>query len=188
MADKRNTTPTSASDMMRSAFEPFQVMQSEMARFQNEMTRMVESFWAGAGRPGLLPGASMPAMRPAQPFAAAAIGPAMGLPASDVSETDEAYLITAELPGMDVGDVQITVADNMLTLSGEKQEETTDARASFYMSERRYGRFQRAFPLPANVDHDKIAAGFKNGVLTVTLPKTADAKRAAKTIEVKTKA
>lgn len=184
MADKRPATPSS-SDMMRSAMEPFEAMQSEMGRIQGEMAKMMEAFWGGAGLRGLPAMAQPSAMRAAHPFAASGFGPMMGLPATDVAETDEAFVITAELPGMDRDNIEISATDTMLTLAGEKQEESADKRANYYMSERRYGRFQRAFPIPANVARDKIDARFENGVLTITLPKSAAAQRASAKVEIK---
>lgn len=104
-------------------------------------------------------------------------------PAVDLVEKDGAYEITAELPGLDPKAVQVTVSDGMLTLSGEKSESKEEKQKDYYLSERRYGSFRRAFPLPRSVDADKIEAQFDKGVLTVTLPK--NGKAAPKTIEVK---
>lgn len=185
MSDK-TPEPLTPAEMMRTAFEPFQSLHSEMARMQHEVARMMEGFWGGAAgaRAALPRGAALPAMRPAQPFAANAIAPMIGLPAADVFETADAFVISAELPGMDQDDVDVTAGENLLTIAGEKHEDKTDQRANFYSSERRYGRFQRSFPLPPNVQREKIEAAFKNGVLTVTLPKTADAKSASRKIEI----
>jgi HSP20 family protein len=106
-------------------------------------------------------------------------------PAVDVSETDRAYEITAELPGMDEKSIEVNVANGGLTIKGEKQEEKEEKKKDYYVSERRYGSFERYFALPEGVDADKIEAAFKNGVLRVTLPKTAEAQKPAKKIEVK---
>ncbi|MCG7506030.1 Hsp20/alpha crystallin family protein [Mesorhizobium retamae] len=105
-------------------------------------------------------------------------------PAMDVVEKDDAYEITAELPGLDDKDVDIKLANHTLIVKGEKSEEKEDKRKDYYMSERRYGSFQRSFRLPNGVDVDKIAASFSKGVLTVKLPKTPAAK-AEKKITVK---
>ena len=102
-------------------------------------------------------------------------------PAVDVSETDKAYEITAELPGMDEKSVEVKLANGMLTIKDEKEEKKQD----YYMRERTFGSFQRSFQLPADVDTDKIKAGFKKGVLTVTLPKSAEAQKSEKKIAVK---
>jgi HSP20 family protein len=107
------------------------------------------------------------------------------VPAVDVSETDKAYEITAELPGMDEKSVEVKLANDMLTIKGEKQDEKEEKKQDYYMRERTFGSFQRSFQLPADVDTDKIEAGFKKGVLTVTLPKSAEAQKSEKKITVK---
>ena len=106
-------------------------------------------------------------------------------PAIDVAETDKAYEITAELPGIDQKNIEVNVANGGITIKGEKKEETEEKKKDYYVSERRYGSFERYFSLPEGVDADKIEATFKNGVLKVTLPKTAEAQKPAKRIEVK---
>jgi len=107
------------------------------------------------------------------------------IPPADVSETDKAYEITAELPGLDEKNIEVNVAQGGLTIKGEKKEEKEEKKTDYYLSERRYGSFERYFDLPEGVDADKIEATFKNGVLKVTLPKTAEAQKPAKKIEVK---
>jgi HSP20 family protein len=107
------------------------------------------------------------------------------VPAVDVSETDKAYEITAELPGMDEKSVEVKLANGMLTIKGEKQDEKEEKKQDYYMRERTFGSFQRSFQVPADVDTDKIEAGFKKGVLTVTLPKSAEAQKSEKKIAVK---
>jgi len=106
-------------------------------------------------------------------------------PAVDVTETEKAYEITAELPGLDEKDIEVNVANGGLTIKGEKKEEREEKQKDYYVSERRYGSFERYFGLPDGVDADKIEAAFKNGVLKVTLPKTVEAQKPAKKIEVK---
>lgn len=106
-------------------------------------------------------------------------------PAVDVAETDKAYEITAELPGMDEKNVEVKFSDGVLTIKGEKREEKEEKQKDYYLSERSYGSFQRSFQVPDGVVADKIEATFKKGVLTVTLPKSAEAQKAAKKIEVK---
>jgi HSP20 family protein len=106
-------------------------------------------------------------------------------PAVDVVEKDKTYEVTAELPGMDDKDIEVKVANGMLTIKGEKKEEKEQKEKDYYLSERRYGSFQRAFQIPDGVDTDKIEAHFAKGVLTVSLPKSADAQKAEKKIAVK---
>jgi HSP20 family protein len=109
-------------------------------------------------------------------------------PAMDIAETDNAYEISAELPGMSESDVAVVAAHGMLTIKGEKKEEKEEKEEKnkeYYVSERSYGSFQRRLQIPDGVDADKIEAAFKNGVLTVTLPKTAQAQKPEKKISVK---
>ncbi len=107
------------------------------------------------------------------------------VPSMDIAETDEAFEVKAELPGMDEKEVEITVADGLLTIRGEKKDETEDKGKSFHRIERSYGSFQRSLSLPPNVDEDKISADFTKGVLTVTLPKSEQAAKGPKKIGIK---
>jgi HSP20 family protein len=105
-------------------------------------------------------------------------------PAVDVVETDTAYEIKADLPGMDEKDVEVHLANGGLTIKGEKQEEKEEKQKDYYLHERHFGSFERSFRMPDGVDAAKIEANFKNGVLTVTLPKTVEAQAAPKKIPV----
>ena len=107
------------------------------------------------------------------------------MPAVDLVESDKAYEVTAELPGMDEKNIDVKVTDGRLTIKGEKQEEKEEKKKDYYLHERRFGSFERSFELPESVDAEKIEASFKKGVLTVTLPKKAEAQKPAKKIEVK---
>ena len=107
-------------------------------------------------------------------------------PAVDVTESGTAYEITAELPGLDEKNIEVKLANGDLTIKGEKQEEKEEKKKDYYVHERHFGSFERHFALPDGVDIDKIEASFKNGVLTVKLPKKAEAIKPAKKIEVKT--
>ncbi len=106
-------------------------------------------------------------------------------PAVDIVESDKAYEITVELPGMDEKNIDVKIVNGGLKIKGEKKEEKEEKEKDYYLSERRYGSFERYFSLPEGVDTDKIEANFKKGVLTVTLPKKAEAQKPAKKIEVK---
>jgi HSP20 family protein len=99
-------------------------------------------------------------------------------PATDVTDTASAYQISTELPGMEDKNVSVSLANGQLTIKGEKRED-------YYVQERHFGSYERSFRLPEDVDVEKISATFKNGVLTVTLPKIAEAQKPAKTIDVK---
>lgn len=109
----------------------------------------------------------------------------MPTPAVDVSEDDKAYKITAELPGLNVDDVTVSISGDMLTLRGEKRQEHEEKQANRHVSERAYGSFERSFSLPSNVDQAAVSAAFTNGVLTLSLPKSAAAQSQVRKIEVK---
>jgi HSP20 family protein len=107
------------------------------------------------------------------------------MPRLDVSETDKEWTVSVELPGMDEKDVQINLENQVLTISGEKKAETKDKREGYYRSERTYGSFHRQLTLPEQVNEDDVSAAFKNGVLTVSLPKRQVVNAAAKKITIK---
>lgn len=114
---------------------------------------------------------------------AEAFGGAM--PRVDVSETDSEYEVKAELPGMEESDINLQLANNVLTIRGEKKAEREEKEKNYYLSERSFGSFQRAIPLPSEVQEDQVKASFKSGVLTVRLPKTEQTKSQARRIEIK---
>jgi HSP20 family protein len=97
-------------------------------------------------------------------------------PKLDVSETKDAMVVTAEMPGIDPKEIEIALTGDLLTLKGEKEKETGDKEERFHRVERTYGAFLRSVRLPMAVDGSKVTATFKNGVLVVTLPKTPAAK------------
>lgn len=105
-------------------------------------------------------------------------------PRFDVSETDEEVVLDVELPGMDEKDIELTPDKNMLTLCGEKRHENEEKKKNYYISECSYGRFHRSIPLPEGIDEDKVSAKFKNGVLHIEIPKTEDARRHRRSIEI----
>ena len=107
-------------------------------------------------------------------------------PRVNISEDDMAIKVTAELPGMDEKDIDITLSSDSLTIKGEKKEESEERDRDVFRMERRYGSFHRVIPLSAEVDESKAQADFKKGVLKITLPKTAQAQQARKKIEIKT--
>jgi len=106
------------------------------------------------------------------------------VPAVDIAEKDKDYEITAELPGMEESDIDVKYADGVLTIKGEKKEEKEEKKKDYYLSERRYGSFQRSFQVPENVEADKIDAKFANGVLTVRLPKSPETQKNEKKIAI----
>ena len=145
--------------------------------FRSEMDRLFDRFGGGFGFPSLRRMFDIePAWRTSFSFST---------PAIDMREDEKAYKISAELPGIDAKDIDISVSGDMLVLKGEKRQEKEEKDKNYHFSERAYGSFQRAFELPSSVDRDKVAADFSKGVLTITLPKTAEAQKPVKKIEVK---
>lgn len=94
------------------------------------------------------------------------------IPAFDIAENDKEFLVTAELPGIDAKDVEITISDGILSVKGEKKHEKEDKGEDYHRVERRFGSFNRSFRIPGKVESDKIDASYKDGVLKVLLPKT----------------
>src|SRR5271166_1116742 len=141
--------------------------------FRSEMDRLFDCFGGGFGFPSLRRMFDIePAWRSSFSFST---------PAIDMSEDEKAYKISAELPGIDAKDIDVSMSGDMLVLKGEKRQEKEAKDKNYHFSERAYGSFQ----LPASVDHDKVAADFSKWVLTITLPKTAEAQKPVKKVEVK---
>lgn len=138
-------------------------------RLQHEMNRLFDEAFAGFG----------------------AFGPSRAIdeirtPRLDIRETAEALEIEADLPGVDEKDLDVQLADNLLTIRGEKKFERKDEKEGQYrIMERSYGSFARSVPLPYAVDPDAVEATFKNGVLKLSLPKPPEAAEKTRKIEVK---
>ena len=105
------------------------------------------------------------------------------MPAFDISETEKDYVVTAELPGIDAKDIDVTLTEGVLTVKGEKKHETEDKGKDYHRIERRYGSFHRSFRIPKMVKTENIDSSFKDGVLVLTLPKSEESE--TKKIEVK---
>jgi HSP20 family protein len=143
--------------------------------FRSEMDRLFDRF----GFPSLRRVFDMePSWRPASSFSFSA-------PAIDMSEDEKAYKISAELPGINANDIDVSVSGDTLVLKGEKRQEKEQKDKNYHFSERSYGSFQRSFQLPTSIHRDRVAADFSNGVLTITLPKTAEAQKPQKKIEIR---
>ena len=151
-------------------WRPFESLRREIDRLFDDFDG---SLWPRLSRGSLLDMA---------PFRGEGWGTA---PAMDFAETEKGYEVTAELPGMDEKNIEAKFADGVLTIKGEKQEEKEEKKRGYYMQERSFGSFHRTLQLPNGIDQDKIEASFKNGVLKVTLPKSAEAQKAEKKIAVK---
>lgn len=105
------------------------------------------------------------------------------VPAFDISESDTEYSVVAELPGIDEKDLDVTLTDGILTIKGEKKQETEEKDETYHRIERRYGSFQRSFRMPDGVQGDKIDATYKDGVLKLMIPKSETSE--VKKIEIK---
>jgi HSP20 family protein len=175
MADPQSKVPvkTEKAEGTLQTWRPFESLRREMDRLFDDFEG---GFWSSPFRRSL--SGIDPFWRRGASLVAA--------PAVDVAESDKAFEITAELPGMSEKDLSVTLASGALTIKGEKSEEKEEKKKDYYVSERRYGSFERSFQVPDGVDTDKVEASFKNGVLKVTLPKTAEAQKAVKQIAVKT--
>jgi HSP20 family protein len=160
MPNRGLTTRTGSNEVSAYPRDPFSV-------FRREMDQLFDEFLAPAGA------------RSSQ------LGARAKWPSIDVHEADDAYTVTAEVPGMDARDVELNLRDNALTLSGEKQQERKSDEGGRSWTERSYGRFERTIPFETEIDADRIEASCRNGVLTVTLPKNAKAREKSRKIEIK---
>ena len=106
------------------------------------------------------------------------------VPAVDIVEHEQSYVITAEMPGVQANDIEVQLSNGRLIVKGEKKMKMEEERKGVFVSERRFGSFQRTFRVPDSVDTANIKANFANGVLTITLPRTAEAKKNERKIEV----
>jgi HSP20 family protein len=106
------------------------------------------------------------------------------LPSLDMAETKNEIVVKAEVPGMDPKEIGISLSDGLITIKGEKKQEREEKEKDYHLVERSYGTFTRSIRLPKEVQSDKINASYKNGVLTVTLPKSEEAKKKEVKIKV----
>jgi len=140
---------------------------SDILGMQREMNKMFDRFFQSGG------------------LAENELTPSNWLPAVDLVEKDSEFVAKVELPGVKKEEVKITLHDNILSIRGEKKEEKETKESNYHRLERSYGSFQRSFTLPTSVKNDKVEAEYKDGILTITLPKAEEAKR--KQIDVKVK-
>jgi len=113
--------------------------------------------------------------------------PTSFMPDLDISDSEDEIMVSAELPGMEPEDIDIQLSGNTLMISGEKSSEKEEKGKRYYRQERSYGSFRRSIPIPDEIDQEKIDASYQRGVLKVSLPKTAGAKKNSKSIPVKTR-
>ena len=154
------------------AWRPFEFLRREVDRLFDDFGT---EFWRSPFRRSLSEMA--PAFR--REFQ---VGPA---PAVDIVEKDNAYEVTADLPGFDEKNIEVKLQNGSLCIKGERKSEKEEKKKDFHLTEREFGSFERRFTLPEGVDADKIDASLKKGVLTVTLPKKPESQKPAKKIEVK---
>ena len=140
--------------MREDFFDPF-------VTFRREMDRMMSDFVSGFDNGGLVTGNGWKA----------------SAPVVDIAETEKEMMITAEMPGLDEKDFQISVSGDMSTIKGEKKIEHEDKNGNGYHRERSYGAFSRSLRLPFDVKNEKIDASYQKGVLTIQVPKPATPKR-----------
>lgn len=149
---------------------PFGGFRRQMETLHKEMDRLFDEVSSVPARPAFYP---------------QGWGRNLVVPDIDEIEDDKAFHVSIELPGMDEKDVDITLSGRLLTIRGEKKEVEKEEGKDFYRRERNYGAFRRTLELPGEVDETKIEASFKKGVLTIELPKTAEAQEKIKHIAVK---
>jgi HSP20 family protein len=165
----RNSLPATQGNN-RNVISPFDLL-------QDRIDRMFDDFSTGFRMPSAF-GSSMPSMFGGDSDFAVT-------PSLDMHESDNQVMLTAELPGVDEKDIDISVSDDMLTISGEKKHEFERKEGDRYRSERSYGKFARSVSLPFKIDADKVEAKFDRGVLKLTIPKPAEAQQQMKKIQIK---
>jgi HSP20 family protein len=167
--DAARRAPSQAIDLWRSSLDP-------LSNMQNEFSRWFELMWrqAAGGR-----------LHPAQLVGDVILAPFIGAPSADLHETDDAIELTAELPGMKPSDVHLSLKGDCLILSGDRVEQTSREEGAYRIKERRSGSFERSFVLPAGIDAKRIDARFDNGLLKVSIPKSAQSAPVAERIPIK---
>lgn len=140
---------------------------SDLSSMQREINRMFDNLFRG------------------EMIDDGSFGLSMWTPAVDITEQDNEYVVKVELPGVSKDDVKITIESNILTVRGEKKQEKNTKQGNYHRLERSYGSFQRSFTLPSTVKSEGIDAVYKDGILTITVPKAEEAK--PKQIDVKVK-
>lgn len=171
---KEDITPTGAAakQMAERNRHPLMALRDEFDRLFDEASSMLRFPWT---------------RRPVfdlEPLFRSGEGTAAFPPPAEVDERDTEYQICLEMPGMDERSVDLTVQGDILTVRAEKTEEKEEKGVSRYFSERRYGMCGRSFRLPANVNREDISASMKNGVLTITLPKSEPSAPSGRRIDV----
>jgi HSP20 family protein len=171
LAEQSRRASRQVADVWRQAVDPLMAMQYDVSQWFDDVFRQTFGFHH-----------SPTALRPFGSVSAVSL---FGLPPAELKETETAHLLAIELPGLTREDVDLSIDGDTLVVSGQKAEESDDVSATYRVSERRYGRFERAFPLPPDVDRGKIQAQFRDGLLKITLPKNPAAAQPKARIEIK---
>ncbi|MGO9171343.1 MAG: Hsp20/alpha crystallin family protein [Rhodomicrobium sp.] len=173
------STKTPAKSQPQSSLAPARPRERDFfGSLRNEVERVFEDFDRGWGLPAWWRGADLELFcRPRLSFALT--------PSVDVVEKDDAFELTADLPGVDEKNIEVKLSGGILTIKGEREEHKEEKKKDFYVSERQFGSFERSFQVPESVESDKIDAHFKNGVLTISLPKKPGSQKAEKKISVR---
>jgi HSP20 family protein len=164
--DMAKRATTQAADFWRSSLMP-------MSQLTGEFNRWFEQMWRGAAPNAFQAGMPL-----------AMLAPFTGQPPADMRETDRGFELSVDLPGMKAQDIELSTRGDMLIVSGEKADEREGGQGAYRFSERRFGRFERAFALPPGAERDRIDATFQDGVLKVQIPISPEGER-AQTIKVK---
>ena len=163
-------TPSSSNAPTLGSADPFSALRRQVDRLFDDFTG---GFWG------------MPFGRGMLDMSRGILAGGVVTPQIDMRETADSFQVTAELPGLAEKDVTLTIADNVLTLKGEKKAEREEKGENYHLSERSFGSFTRSVQLPTTVNQDMVSAKFDKGVLTVTLPKVESAKTREKKIDIK---
>jgi HSP20 family protein len=158
--DMAKRATSQAADFWRSSLTP-------MSQLTNEFNRWFDQMWRSAGPTSMQGGMPL-----------AMLAPFTGHPLADMRETDQGFELCVDLPGMKAQDIELSIRGEMLLVSGEKAEENQGGQGAYRFSERRFGRFERAFALPPGADRSKIEASFQDGVLKVQIPASPEGEQA----------
>lgn len=145
-----------------------------IGQLQQEMDQLLDSFFKGFGYSPFRTGSLF----------TSSLTDELLKPTLDIGATDKEYAISIEVPGVDQKDIKLDIVNNTMTISGEKKQEKEEKEKNYYRMERAYGSFQRVLSLPEDADQDKVAAHFKNGVLTITIARKELPQSEVKQIEI----
>lgn len=146
-----------------------------IAQIHQELDRMFDTVFRGFGFPSMGFGRDSAPLAPSEWLK----------PTLDIAAGDKAYVITVELPGVDEKEVQLELSEDTLVIKGEKKQEREEKEKNYYRMERSYGSFRRVLSLPEDAEQDGIAAAYKHGILTITIPRKVGPRRESKQITIR---